>query len=195
MQAYANDVVAAVMDACSLKGVPHPCITSESGRALASHQSVLVFNVRNATVFESLAQQHLLRTSMAQEPEQEQGKAQGQEQGQTQGQGGVQKQEGSIPQAVGQTFPRGRPGTSAESMEKKGSEDGALAGASSPQAVGQYFLGTFREVYDAMDGSNFQEAYNDAKQFKKEAASLFKLGCLSLTQRAQVDALFLVSIC
>lgn len=48
MQNYANDVVAALMDACVLKGVAEPVIISESGRALASHSSVLVFDVTHA---------------------------------------------------------------------------------------------------------------------------------------------------
>lgn len=45
MQNYANDVVAALMDACLLKGVVEPVIISESGRALASHSAVLIFDV------------------------------------------------------------------------------------------------------------------------------------------------------
>ena len=44
-QEYASDVVAAVQEACDDRGVPHPDIVSESGRALASHASVLVFDV------------------------------------------------------------------------------------------------------------------------------------------------------
>ena len=44
-QEYANDVVAAVMDACNERGIPHPDLVSESGRALVAHHSVLVFNV------------------------------------------------------------------------------------------------------------------------------------------------------
>jgi arginine decarboxylase len=45
MQNYANDIVAQVKDACDQSGVMHPILISESGRAIASHQSVLVFNV------------------------------------------------------------------------------------------------------------------------------------------------------
>lgn len=37
------------MDSCLLKGVEEPVIISESGRALASHASVLVFDVLNAS--------------------------------------------------------------------------------------------------------------------------------------------------
>jgi len=45
IQNYANDVVAAVKDACVAHGIEMPILISESGRALASHQSVLVFDV------------------------------------------------------------------------------------------------------------------------------------------------------
>jgi arginine decarboxylase len=45
MQEYANDVVAAIQDACETAGIPHPDIITESGRALVAHHSVLVFNI------------------------------------------------------------------------------------------------------------------------------------------------------
>jgi arginine decarboxylase len=45
MQNYANDVVAAMKDACQQRGIAVPTLVSESGRAIASHQSVLVFDV------------------------------------------------------------------------------------------------------------------------------------------------------
>ncbi len=45
MQNYANDIVAAVKDACVGGNVPAPILVSESGRAIASHQAVLVCNV------------------------------------------------------------------------------------------------------------------------------------------------------
>jgi arginine decarboxylase len=45
MQNYANDVVAGVKDACDERQVAVPIIISESGRAIASHQSVLIFDV------------------------------------------------------------------------------------------------------------------------------------------------------
>ena len=45
MQNYANDVVAQVKDACDRAKVAVPTLVSESGRAIASHQSVLVFDV------------------------------------------------------------------------------------------------------------------------------------------------------
>jgi arginine decarboxylase len=45
LQEYAADVVSQVAEACNAKGVPHPDIITESGRALVAHHSVLVFNV------------------------------------------------------------------------------------------------------------------------------------------------------
>jgi len=44
-QEYAYDVVSAVRDICDEKGVPHPDIVTECGRALVSHASVLIFDV------------------------------------------------------------------------------------------------------------------------------------------------------
>ena len=45
IQNYANDVVAEIKDCCDAAGLAVPTLISESGRALASHQSVLVFDV------------------------------------------------------------------------------------------------------------------------------------------------------
>ncbi|MBE9174816.1 biosynthetic arginine decarboxylase [Synechocystis salina LEGE 06155] len=45
MQNYANDIVAAIQDACELGRVAPPILVSESGRAIMAHQSVLVFDV------------------------------------------------------------------------------------------------------------------------------------------------------
>jgi arginine decarboxylase len=45
IQNYANDVVAAMKDACTIASIPAPTLVSESGRAIASHQSVLVFDI------------------------------------------------------------------------------------------------------------------------------------------------------
>ncbi len=45
MQNYANDIVAELKDACGERQLPVPTLISESGRAIASHQSVLIFDV------------------------------------------------------------------------------------------------------------------------------------------------------
>ncbi len=48
MQEYANDVVYQIKTVCDEAGVPHPGIFTESGRAVAAHHSVLVFDVLGA---------------------------------------------------------------------------------------------------------------------------------------------------
>jgi arginine decarboxylase len=42
MQNYANDIVAELKDACAESKLPVPTLISESGRAIASHQSILI---------------------------------------------------------------------------------------------------------------------------------------------------------
>jgi arginine decarboxylase len=48
LQEYAADIVSQIAEACNARGVPHPDIVTESGRALVAHHSVLVFNVLGA---------------------------------------------------------------------------------------------------------------------------------------------------
>jgi arginine decarboxylase len=45
MQNYANDIVAEVKEACDQAEIDVPILISESGRAIASHQGVLIFDV------------------------------------------------------------------------------------------------------------------------------------------------------
>ncbi|CAM6038232.1 unnamed protein product, partial [Sphagnum compactum] len=125
MQNYANDVVAALMDACLLKGVAEPVIISESGRALASHSSVLVFDVLSASHYPY----HSVTLNI----------------------------------------------------------DNLAKDAAACLTIDEECL---VQVYSSMEVGNAQEAYNDAKQLREEAGSLFKLGCLSLEQRAQAEALY-----
>ncbi|MEI8297909.1 MAG: biosynthetic arginine decarboxylase [Pseudomonadota bacterium] len=42
---YASDVVYRIAAVCNARNIPHPTIVTESGRAIAAHHSVLVFNV------------------------------------------------------------------------------------------------------------------------------------------------------
>ncbi len=49
LQEYASDVVYRVASVCNARGIEHPVIVSESGRAIAAHHSVLVFNVLGAS--------------------------------------------------------------------------------------------------------------------------------------------------
>ncbi len=52
-EAYANDVVFSVMEACDAEGVAHPVLISESGRAVVAHHAVLVMDVLGANEPES----------------------------------------------------------------------------------------------------------------------------------------------
>ncbi len=45
VQEYANDVVAAVQEACDKERIAHPDIVTEAGRAMTAHHSVLIFDV------------------------------------------------------------------------------------------------------------------------------------------------------
>jgi arginine decarboxylase len=45
MQNYANDIVAEIKETCEQKNIAVPTLISESGRALAAHHSVLIFDV------------------------------------------------------------------------------------------------------------------------------------------------------
>jgi arginine decarboxylase len=52
LREYANDVVYRIGSVCDARGIDHPMIVSESGRAIAAHHSVLVFNTLGSTVFD-----------------------------------------------------------------------------------------------------------------------------------------------
>ncbi|MDR7897519.1 biosynthetic arginine decarboxylase [Thermosynechococcus sp. JY1334] len=117
MQNYASDVVAGIKDACRQRGIPDPILISESGRAIASHQSVLIFNVLGVS---------------------------------------------EVPKITPE------PATEDEHL----------------------IIRNLYDTYQTIDENNYQEAYNDALQFKGEAISLFNFGYLSLPERARAESLF-----
>jgi arginine decarboxylase len=49
LRVFACDVAARIGSVCNARGIPHPVIISESGRAIAAHHSVLVFNALGAS--------------------------------------------------------------------------------------------------------------------------------------------------
>lgn len=53
-QEYANDVIYIIKSICNEKGIPHPDIITESGRALVAHSSILVFDVLGCNSFENV---------------------------------------------------------------------------------------------------------------------------------------------
>ncbi len=48
IQEYVNDAIANIVDAADKNNLPHPNIVTESGRSLAAHHSVLIFDVLEA---------------------------------------------------------------------------------------------------------------------------------------------------
>ena len=124
LQNYANDVVATVRECCEPHGVPLPTLVSESGRAIASHFSVLVFDVL--------------------------------------GSGGVP---GQVP-----------PSSSDEPLTVRNLRE-TFAGL------------TAISPGETVDSARLQEAWNDALKFKDDALSAFRLGYLSLPQRAMAEQL------
>jgi len=128
LQNYANDVVATVRECCEPDGVTLPTLVSESGRAIASHFSVLVFDVLGC--------------------------------------GGVLGSDGTagaIP-----------PAADGEPLVVRNLRD-TLAGITSSD--------------NRPDTSRLQEAWNDAIKFKDDALAAFRLGYLSLPQRALAEQL------
>jgi len=125
LQNYANDVVATVRECCQPHGVPVPTLVSESGRAIASHFSVLVFDVLGT---------------------------------------------GRVPDAIPAAAEQ-------EPLTVRNLRD-TLAGISAAgDTPGERLL------------DRLQEAWNDAIKFKDDALSAFRLGYLSLPERAMAEQL------
>jgi len=124
LQNYANDVVATVRECCEPHGVPVPTLVSESGRAIASHFSVLVFNVLGSA---------------------------------------------QVPAAL-------PAGSGSEPLTVRNLRE-TLAGITATTAGDDGSL------------SRLQEAWNDAIKFKDDALAAFRLGYLSLPERAMAEQL------
>lgn len=116
LQNYANDVVATIQECCQPQGVPVPTLVSESGRAVASHFSVLVFDVLST---------------------------------------------GNVNAAV-----------------------------PPPQEGEPLLVHNLRELLATITPRNLQEAWHDAVKFKDDALSAFRLGYLSLVDRAKAEQLY-----
>ena len=130
LQNYANDVVATIRECCEPHGIRPPTLVSESGRALASHFSVLVFDVLGAG-------------------------------GRSDGVPPVAEGEALILRNLRDTL------GVVEAIAAAGGEDG----------------GERAEV------ERLQEAWNDALKFKEDALNAFRLGYLSLPERATAERL------
>jgi len=136
LQNYANDVVATVRECCEPHDVAVPTLVSESGRAIASHFSVLVFDVLGA---------------------------------------------GSVPGDV----PEPEEG---EPLVLRNLRD-------TYKGIGKDSYGDLSAVDpngpmdQAAGPERLQEAWNDALKFKDDALAAFRLGYLSLPDRAKAEQL------
>jgi len=117
MQNYANDIVAEIKEACEERKLAPPVIVSESGRAIASHQSVLVFDVLGTSEVQKIDLPNITDSD-------------------------------------------------------------------------HLILRNLYDTYQSINQENYQEAYNDAIQFKEEAISVFTFGYLSISDRAKAEQLY-----
>ena len=136
LQNYANDVVATVRECCEPHNVPVPTLVSESGRAIASHFSVLVFDVLGA---------------------------------------------GSVPGDV----PESEEG---EPLVLRNLRDTYNSISEESQRI-QSALNPDSPRDGAAGPERLQEAWNDALKFKDDALAAFRLGYLSLPDRAKAEQL------
>ncbi|MCX5966589.1 MAG: biosynthetic arginine decarboxylase [Cyanobacteria bacterium] len=127
LQNYANDVVATVRECCEPHGIAVPTLVSESGRAIASHFSVLVFDVLGAGALP-----------------------------------------GGVPEPV-----------AAEPLILRNLRDTQAAIIANGDA----------DAATAPSVERLQEAWNDALKFKDDALAAFRLGYLSLPERARAEQL------
>jgi arginine decarboxylase len=130
LQNYANDVVATVRECCEPHGIRPPTLVSESGRAIASHFSVLVFDVLGA----------------------------------------AGRCEAVPPAAEGEALILRNLRDTLESIE-------AIATSAGSDGDGR------------AEAERLQEAWNDALKFKEDALNAFRLGYLSLPERATAERL------
>ncbi|HYP03692.1 MAG TPA: biosynthetic arginine decarboxylase, partial [Cyanobium sp.] len=136
LQNYANDVVATVRECCEPHGIAVPTLVSESGRAIASHFSVLVFDVLGAAG--------------------------------VLGAGGVPAM---VPAAL-----------EGEPLILRNLHDTFTAiTATDP--------GSRAQALDRPPAERLQEAWNDALKFRDDALAAFRLGYLSLPERARAEQL------
>lgn len=124
LQNYANDVVATVQECCEAQGVAVPTLVSESGRAIASHFSVLIFNILGVSSMPS----------------------------------------GTPPQHQEEALTVRNLRNTLNAILKSRSED-------------------------SVELAYLQEAWNDAIKFKEDALDAFRLGYLSLPERAIAEQL------
>ena len=174
LEDYAAAVVGAVGEACAARRVVPPTIVSESGRALASHHAVVIFDVMRDendndeqldTVTPpappvlvsqlSLLNSPLQRCSLGEQKQQQQ-----------------QQQQQQTTTTTSTT-------TTTTTIPL------------SPSMKASFLLGTLRQVLDIMGptATSLRSALSDAAYFKDDTLRAFKMGAVTLMEKALVDTL------
>ncbi|GBF89380.1 arginine decarboxylase [Raphidocelis subcapitata] len=159
IQNYANDVVSATQEVCIQRGIEPPTIISESGRALASAHTVLVFDV--------MSKPHGIRETEKREEEAELMER-------------VASANLDDTAASAAVRAAARPPTLTRAWGRA-AKDGKGAFLMST------FKEVFDSIKP--DDSSLREAFTDATYFKDEALRAFKLGVLGLEERAAIETM------
>ena len=202
---YAAAVVGAVREACASRGVSPPTLISESGRALASHHAVVVFDVlpgldesEDRAVDGSLVSSPCVSTAHgdgtgnssedettafsihtsaecmrdSQEPQQQEDK-------------GLARTTSAVAATLSSPLQR----CSLREHQKSQTAEVPFRPASSSKST--FLLTTLRQVLDSMGPyeASLRCALRDASYFKEDTLRAFKLGMVSLAEKAAVEEL------
>jgi arginine decarboxylase len=162
IQNYANDVVAAIRDACAIaktrgfNNIIVPTIISESGRAVVSHQSILITNVVGVTQppkIDKVTDPTIKRRPTAK----------------------ISNTTISSKTIINQV---------SSSLANEANDD------DDEEEEVPLVIRNLYETYELISDEHYQEAFHDASQFKYEASSLFNLGYLSLQHRCLAEQMY-----
>jgi arginine decarboxylase len=175
LEDYASAVVNAVGEACASRDVVPPTLVSESGRALASHHAVVVFDVIQKT-FEDAGEAAAVGTPSHSIED-----------------NGDSFQEATSGSAKSVSF---SPTTASLhspllrcSLAEQRQSNNISMHKLSPKA--NFLLSTLRQLLDSMGPTSvsLRGALRDAAYFKEDTLRAFKLGMLTLPDKAAVDEL------
>ncbi len=182
LEDYASAVVGAVGEACSTRGVAAPTLVSESGRALGSHHAVVVFDVIQKNIAEDAGDAVCTTTTTRF--------------GADTNPTTMEDQEAT---SAAKSLIFSPTTTSLHSPLQRCSlaEQGTAKPSPTSQAVknistkATFLLTTLRQLLDSMGptASSLRGALRDAAYFKEDTLRAFKLGLLTLPDKAAVDEL------
>lgn len=179
LEDYASAVVGAVGEACASRGVAEPTLISESGRALASHHAVVVFDViqKNTYNEEDAGDAAVDITtnphSVSNNDEQESMSAT------------------SRPCGLASLYSPLQRSSLADQQQSNSTASTVSTISHNIPPKSRFLLTTLRQLLDSMGptASSLRGALRDAAYFKEDALCAFKLGMLTLPDKAAVDEL------